>query len=73
MEAHKKGNLKEAFGSGTAAVVSHVAEITHGDVCMVLPNDGYKISKMLYDEINGLRSGLIEDKRNWLVPVELFT
>ena len=71
LEAHKKGNLKEAFGSGTAAVVSHVAEITHGEVCMVLPNDGYKISKMLYDEINGLRSGLIEDKRNWLVPVEL--
>ncbi len=72
LEAHQKGNLKEAFGSGTAAVVSEIAEITHGDVCMVLPNaNGYKISKMLYDEITGLRSGLIEDKRNWLVPVEI--
>ncbi len=72
VEAPQKGNLKEAFGSGTAAVVSHIAEITHDDICMVLPNaDGYEISKMLYDEINGLRSGLIEDKRNWLVPVEL--
>ncbi|MEO7293481.1 MAG: aminotransferase class IV, partial [Ginsengibacter sp.] len=72
LEAHQKGNLKEAFGSGTAAVVSHIAEITHGDVCMVLPNaEGNEISKMLYDEITGLRAGLIEDKRNWLVPVEL--
>ena len=72
LEAHQKGNLKEAFGSGTAAVVSNIAEITHGDVCMVLPNtEGYEISKMLYNEITGLRAGLIEDKRNWLVPVEL--
>ena len=72
MEAHQKGNLKEAFGSGTAAVVSHISEITHEDICMVLPTaDGGKISNMLYNEINGLRSGLIEDKRKWLVPVEV--
>ena len=72
IEAHQQGNLKEAFGSGTAAVVSHISEITHGDVCMVLTNgDANAVSKMLYDEINGLRSGVIEDKRNWLVPVEV--
>ena len=72
VEAHQKGNLKEAFGSGTAAVVSHISEITHEDICMVLPTaDGGKISNMLYNEINGLRSGLIEDKRKWLVPVEV--
>lgn len=72
VEAHQKGNLKEAFGSGTAAVVSHISEITHEDICMVLTTaDGGKISNMLYNEINGLRSGLIEDKRKWLVPVEV--
>src|SRR6267378_806663 len=72
LEAHKKGDLKEAFGSGTAAVVSHVSEITHGDTRMVLPKvEKHSISNMLYAEINGLRSGRIEDKRNWLVPVEL--
>ena len=72
LEAHYNGLLKEAFGSGTAAVVSHISEITHGDECIVLPiSEGIKISQMLYDEINGLRSGLVEDKRNWLVPVEV--
>ena len=70
LEAYKKGLLQEAFGSGTAAVVSKIAEITHGDVCMILPTDGEKISSMLYDEITGLRAGTIEDKHNWLVPVE---
>lgn len=74
LEAYKKGNLKEAFGSGTAAVVSHISEITHGDILMVLPKaEERKISNMLYQEINGLRAGLIEDKRNWLVPVEVYS
>ena len=71
VEAYNKGTLKEAFGSGTAAVVSHIAEITHNDVKMVLPKvEEREISNMLYREINGLRAGLIKDSRNWLVPVE---
>lgn len=70
VEAYQDGNLKEAFGSGTAAVVSHISEITHGNVCMTLPNTKEaEISNMLYKEINGLRAGIIEDKRSWLVPV----
>ena len=72
LEAYKNGTLKEAFGSGTAAVVSHIAEITHGDTLMILPTEeNDKISDMLYREITGLRAGTIEDKRNWLVPVEM--
>ncbi len=66
VDAYQKGTLKEAFGSGTAAVVSHISEITHGDTKMTLPPER-AISKMLFDEINGLRSGRIADKRNWLV------
>jgi len=67
VEAYKKGDLKEAFGSGTAAVVSHISEITHSKTKMVLPEQRL-IGKMLYDEINGLRAGRIEDVRHWLVP-----
>jgi branched-chain amino acid aminotransferase len=73
VEAYKENKLKEAFGSGTAAVVSHIAEMTHGNTRMVLPKvEDRVISNMLYNEINGLRSGRIEDKRNWMVPVEVF-
>lgn len=72
LAAYQQGTLKEAFGSGTAAVVSHISEITHDGFTMVLPGqqDG-RISDMLYDEINGLRSGRIADHRNWLVPVQI--
>ncbi len=70
LEAYKKGDLNEAFGSGTAAVVSHISEITHNNIQMLFPNAGKTgIATMLYDEINGLRSGRIADKRQWLVPV----
>jgi branched-chain amino acid aminotransferase len=72
VEAYEKGTLKEAFGSGTAAVVSHIAEITHGDIRMTLPTeDKTQISHMLYNEISGLRSGRIEDKRHWLVSIDV--
>ncbi|MDB5195933.1 MAG: branched-chain amino acid aminotransferase [Flaviaesturariibacter sp.] len=71
VEAYQKGSLKEAFGSGTAAVVSHISEITHGSITMSLPEVNENcISAMLYREITDLRAGAIEDKRKWLVPVE---
>lgn len=69
VEAYSNGTLQEAFGSGTAAVVSHIAAITHGEIHMVLPERESSISTMLYDEITGLRAGTLQDKRNWLVPV----
>ncbi len=70
--AYKKGDLKEAFGSGTAAVVSHIAEITHSNILMALPAlEKRTVSNMLYNEINGLRAGRIEDKRHWLVSIEI--
>ena len=71
MDAFKRGELAEAFGAGTAAVVSQISEITHGGFRMELPPVGEAaISKMLYEEINGLRAGQKEDKHHWLVPVE---
>ena len=71
VKAHRNGSLKEAFGSGTAAVVSHICEINHDGIAMVLPDiEEAKIGTMLYREITGLRDGLIEDKHKWLVPIE---
>lgn len=70
VEAYNKGTLVEAFGAGTAAVVSQISEIRHGDTIISLPGaDKAVISTMLHGEINGLRAGTIEDRRHWLVPV----
>ncbi len=71
VEAYKAGQLKGAFGAGTAAVVSHVEAIGFGDLVMELPPmEEREIGEMVKAEINGIRAGLIEDKFGWIVPVK---
>ncbi len=67
MEAYDSGELKEIFGSGTAAVVSHVAELTHQGKKMILPPvSERKIANMLKADLNDIRTGKVEDKFGWL-------
>jgi len=62
----KEGKLKEAFGSGTAAVISPVGEIYHNDKRIVI-NKGKigPLSQKLYDEITGIQYGEKVDKFGW--------
>ncbi len=70
VEAYKAGLLQEAFGAGTAAVVAQVSDITYRGLQMDLPDVAdQKISLLAKSEINGLRSGEIEDTRGWIVSV----
>lgn len=69
VEAYKNGTLQEAFGAGTAAVVSHVAEIGYKDMVMTLPPvSERKIGTHVKEVIDGLRAGKIADKWGWMVP-----
>lgn len=69
--AYDAGTLQEVFGTGTAAVVSHVAEIAYGDNVMHLPSiEDRQVGNMVKDVIDGLRSGRVEDTYGWIVPVE---
>lgn len=70
-EAHANGTLQEAFGSGTAAVVAHVADIQYeGKLISLPPLEDRKVGNMLKKTIDDLRAGTIEDTFNWLVPVK---
>ncbi|MDR2018676.1 MAG: branched-chain amino acid aminotransferase [Syntrophobacterales bacterium] len=62
----KEGRLKEVFGTGTAAVISPVGEIQHGDT-LIRINDGKTgdLSQRLYDEITGIQYGDRPDKFGW--------
>lgn len=69
-EANQRGGLHEVFGSGTAAVVSPVAELALGDEKLVI-GDGQAgpIARRLYDEITGIQRGTIPDRHGWLLKV----
>lgn len=71
VEAYKAGNLKEAFGTGTAAVISPIGWLKYGDLEMTV--NGGKIgetSQMLYDTLTGIQWGRIPDTMGWIQTVE---
>jgi branched-chain amino acid aminotransferase len=70
--AYHAGTLQEVFGCGTAAVVSHVSEITHHDLTMVLPSiESRKIGIWLKKQIDKMRTGEIADKYGWVEPIKI--
>ncbi|MBP2080055.1 branched-chain amino acid aminotransferase [Oceanobacillus polygoni] len=70
-QAHQDGLLEEAFGSGTAAVISPIGQLTWDGKDMVINggNTG-EISQKVYDTITGIQYGKVEDPFNWIVKVE---
>ena len=65
--AHRSGALTEAFGTGTAAVVSPVASIMYEDYDITLPDLDKSVAGWVKNQINGVRSGRIEDRHGWLI------
>ena len=69
-EAYDQGRLTEAFGTGTAAVVSPVGEMFYAGKTMKL-NDGKigPVAQDMYDTLVGIQRGEKADPHNWIVPV----
>ena len=69
--AYDNGTFDEAFGTGTAAVISPIGELKYEDKVMTL-NGGKigEISQMLYDTLTGIQWGRIEDTFGWISPLE---
>ena len=70
-EALKAGKLEEAWGCGTAAVVSPIGELCYKDEVFVI--NGGKIGEVtqhLYDTLTGIQWGKIEDKYGWIREVK---
>lgn len=70
-EAYKNGKLQEAFGAGTAAVISPIGELRWGDMVMNINNGNIgELSQKVYDEITGMQTGARPDKFNWVYTVK---
>lgn len=70
-EAAKDGRLKEAFGTGTAAVISPIGHLKWEDNIMIINNGEIgPISQKLYDTLTGIQWGKLENKLNWTVEVK---
>ena len=69
-EAHGNGSLNEAFGTGTAAVISPIGGLHWAGRDITVAGGGIgEFSKRLYDELTGIQYGRIPDRFGWSVEV----
>ena len=70
MEAGESGELKEALGTGTAAVVSPVGELSYKGKSVIINNGEIgTLTQKLYDTLTGIQTGKLEDKYGWVTRV----
>lgn len=71
VEAHEKGQLKECFGTGTAAVISPVGKLRFKDKVMEI-NGGTigEVSQRLYDTLTGIQWGKLPDTMGWMETID---
>ena len=71
MAAIKAGTVTEAFGSGTAAVITPVGKLCYKDETLAL-SDGKvgAITQQLYDTLTGIQTGQREDSFGWIKFVD---
>lgn len=69
-QAYQNGQLEEAFGSGTAAVISPIGQLSWGNELMVI-NEGItgEVAQNLYDTLTGIQYGKVEDPFGWINKV----
>ncbi len=64
------GTLKEAFGTGTAATIAHIAVINNdGQDYHLPPVESREFSTRVLKELDGIKTGLVEDRHNWNIVV----
>ncbi|NLB88173.1 MAG: branched-chain amino acid aminotransferase [Syntrophomonadaceae bacterium] len=69
-DAQAKGILEEAFGTGTAAVISPIGELNwDGNIMIINNGQTGELSKRIYDTITGIQSGSLDDEFGWTVEV----
>jgi len=68
--AHKARELKEAFGTGTAASIAPICALTYHDDKMLLPPvEEWEVANWLKQELADIRYGRKEDLHNWVVRI----
>ena len=69
-EAARAGKLEEAWGTGTAAVVSPVKELRMEDDVITIGDGSIgPLTQKLYDTLTGIQYGRLPDTHDWIVKV----
>ncbi len=70
IDAHKRGTLEEAFGTGTAATIADIATIGFEGKDYVLPPvEGRIFSNRVAQHLENIRRGRVPDIHNWMYKI----
>ncbi|MBR2376047.1 MAG: branched-chain amino acid aminotransferase [Clostridia bacterium] len=70
VSAMESGKLEEAWGCGTAAVVSPIGRLAYGDKEYVINNGKIgALTQKLYDVLTGIQWGKTDDPFGWVYPL----
>ena len=67
-QASLDGRLIEAFGAGTAAVVTPISHIQYHGEDIVIPAPG-KLTQRLYNDLVDIQYGIVEGPKGWSVRI----
>lgn len=70
IDAARDGSLREAWGTGTAAVISPVGELGYRGESIVV-NEGRtgNLTQRLYEAITAIQYARVPDTHNWMTPI----
>ena len=69
--AAKDGSLKEAWGIGTAAIISPIGALAYrGEEYPINNEEIGPFAQKLYDDLSGIQWGLKEDPFGWTYPID---
>jgi len=68
--AYENGILKDAFGTGTAAIIAKIAGINYKGKDLILPPvEEREVSNLLYNTLGGIYTSQVEDKFGWIMKI----
>jgi branched-chain amino acid aminotransferase len=71
LDRHHSGELLEAFGTGTAAVISPIGELNfRGEALRIHDEKVGPLARHLRERLEGIQRGKITDSFGWMVPLE---
>lgn len=69
IDIHKTGQLREVFGTGTAATISTIKELRYKDYVMHFDIDKSTVTPELKKRLTEIREGKVADTHGWMVRV----
>ncbi len=69
VRAYQAGELKEVFGTGTAATISMIRELRYEDYTMTFDTETWKVAPTVKRVLADIREGRRTDTRGWMFKI----